>query len=387
MEFGLGPERVLLRDTVKRFIARKCPRDRARELEKEGRFPRELWGELAELGLLGLPVSERYRGGGGDKCDLVIVLEELARGATSLAVAYAISVGFAAKAIELLGNEDQRREYLPRIISGDALFAFALTEPSGGCDALSLRAKAERTGSGEEYVLNGTKTFITLAHLADYVITVARTMKDPPKRSKGISAFIVRRDAPGVRVSHIEKVGLRATACNEISFEDVRVAESALLGEEHNAWYQLLPVINGERTSMAAICVGLAEAALEDAMKYSAERAAFGKTLNGIQAIQHYLVDMKAVIEASRMLVWRAAWLESSGKPYAVEATMALLVASQAASKVTDLGLQIMGGYGYSCEFDMERYWRDARAFRLSPISNEMARNFIAESLGMPKSY
>ena len=387
MDFDLSEEQTILQNTVRRFVQEQCPREYARELDHTGKFPEDLWQKMADLGFLGLPVSTEYGGSEGTMIDMVIVVQELARATLALAVPFTNTIGLTNKVISALGTEDQRAKFLPELVKGKIKACFAWTEASGGTDVLSMTTSAEPSPDGKRYIVNGSKMFITQAHQSDYIFTMLRTLKDPPKKTQGISCLIIPAKLSGITIRAIEKVGQKSTGFCEIHFEDVEVPMENLLGEENKGWYQMLPLLNGERTCFSAICLGIAQAAFEDAVQYMGERTAFGKTINHFQILQHYVADMKTMIDAGQLLTYRAAWLETMGRPVGLEATEAFLACSQVVNRVTDLGLQILGGYGYTTEFDMERYWRDGRVFRISPITNEMAKNFLAQSLGMPRSY
>lgn len=387
MDFDLSKEQKMLQMTVRKFLDKQCPREYVRELERTGEFPRALWQSMAEMGLLGLPVPTEYGGMDGTVIDMVIVIEELARATMALAVPFTNTIGLTNKVISSLGTDAQKSKYLPGLVLGKIQTCFAWTEASGGSDVLSLRTMAEPSADGKKYIVNGSKMFITLAHVSDYILTVLRTLKKPAKKTEGISCLIIPARQAGVSIRPIEKVGGKTTGFDEIHFDNVEVPRENLLGEENNGWYQLLPVLNGERTCFSAICIGIAQAAFEDALRYTGEREAFGKTINHFQILQHYIADMRTMIDAGRLLTYKAAWLEATGQPFSFESAEAFLTCSNIVHEVTDKGIQILGGYGYSAEFDMERYWRDARAFRISPITNEMAKNFLAQSLGMPRSY
>lgn len=387
MEFDLTEEQKMLQNTVKRFVDEQCPIEYVRELERTGNFPTELWQKLSELGILGLPMKSEFGGSEGNMLDMVIVIQELSRRILALAIPFTNTIGLTNKVLSALGTDDQKAEIIPGLVKGAIKTCFAWTEDSGGTDVLSMKTAAELSKDGKNYVVNGSKLFITLAHVSDYIFTMVRTQKNPPKKSQGISCLMVPSGLPGMTTSLIEKVGQKSTGFCEIHFEDVKVPKKHLIGEENKAWYQLLPLLNGERTCFSAICLGIAQAAFEDAVRYMGERSAFGKTINHFQILQHYIADMKTMIDACQLMTYRAAWSESQGRSVAFEATEAFLASSNMVSRVTDLGMQIMGGYGYTTEFEMERYWRDGRVFRMSPMTSEMARNFLAQSLGMPRSY
>lgn len=387
MEFELNEEQRLLQESVRRFTGDICSRDFVQQLEQSRDFPSEAWKQMAELGLLGLPVTEELGGAGGSMLDMVIVIEELAQGSLALAVPFINSVGLSSRLLSSLGSVAQQQEYLPRIMSGDLLTSFAWTEASGGTDVLSMKTTAKLSSDGDHYVVKGSKLFITQAHLADFIYTMVRTDTETTKKTAGLSCLMIPSDLKGINIRQIEKTGQRSTAFCEIQFDDVVVPAKYLLGDEDQGWRQLVPLLNGERTCFAAVCLGIAEAAMQDAVSYMEQRSAFGKTINHFQALQHYIAEMKTLIDASRLMVYKSAWLETNAKTDPVFTTEAFMFAADMVSRVTDLGMQIMGGYGYTTEFDMERYWRDGRVFRLSPITSEMAKNFIAQGMGMPRSY
>ncbi len=387
MDFEFSEEQKILRQTVRRFVEEQCPREYVRELDHTGEFPQALWQKMADLGFLGLPVSGKYGGSEGTMLDMVIVIEELAKRILALAIPFTNTIGLTNKVVSALGTEDQKSRIIPQLVKGGIKTCFAWTEASGGTDVLSMRTYAERSQDGKKYIVNGSKMFITLAHISDHIFTMVRTLRNPPKKSHGISCLMVPRNSSGISIHPIEKVGQKSTGFCEIHFENVEVSRENLLGEENNGWYQLIPLLNGERTCFSAICLGIAQAAFEDAVRYMSERTAFGKTINHFQILQHYVADMKTMIDAGQLLTYKAAWLETMGKQVSFEATEAYLACSNMVHRVTDLGMQILGGYGYTTEFDMERYWRDGRVFRISPMTTEMAKNFLAQSLGMPRSY
>lgn len=385
MDFELAEEQEMLRKTVREFVERECPKERARNLDRAKEFPVDMWDRIAEVGFLGIPIPEEYGGQGGTVLDQTIVLEELSRRSTALGYAFFLSSCFGGKSIEYYGNEEQKQHYLPRLANGEIRFALAMTEPSGGSDILSLSTFAEP--HEDHYVVNGQKIFISNAQVAHYLIAVTRTQKDPEKRSRGLSILVIPADAKGVTITPIETVGIWGTGTNEVLFDDVAVPRENLLGEEGGGWYHLTKTLNNERILTAATDVGIAQAALEDMVDYAKEREAFGRPIGEYQAIQHYIADSAVELETARLLTYKAAWLETHGKPCDVEATMAKLWAANVACRAADKGIQVLGGYGYTMEFDMQRYWRDSRLNRLGPISDEMARNYIAMKLGLPKSY
>lgn len=385
MNFDFTEEQALLQKTVRDFVNRECPREYARTLDEKEEFPEQLWQKMAEMGLLGIAIPEEYGGSGGDIVDMVIVIEELSRGMVAAGLAYFFSTCFGGKSIGFYGTEEQKKFYLSGLAEGRFKYALALTEPGGGTDILgSLATRA--VADGDYFIVNGQKVFISGAHVADYLITVVRTTKSE-KKAYGVSILIIKADSPGIEMREVKKLGLKATGINEIFFNDVRVPVTNLLGERDKGWYHLVNTLNNERITLAAVCVGNAQAALDDALAYVQERHAFGRPIGQFQAVQHHLANAATEIELARLMTYKAAWLQAQGRPCMREAAIAKLFASETGVRVTDIGMQVMGGYGYMMEYDMQRYFRDARVFTVVPISNEMVRNLIGEGLGLPKSY
>lgn len=385
ISFELTEEQKLLKDTVRKYLEKKCPREYLRDLDEKEEYPHELFKGMATLGWLGLTFPEKYGGSGGNAIDAAILLEELGRAVQGCAFGYVSSVCFGGRSIDLFGNERQKSFYLPKLINGEIMFAMALTEPGGGTDILNMKTYADIKEDG--FIINGQKTFITNAHVADHLITIVRTDRDVKKKSGGISVFIVDTNSAGIEMKRLRKLGIKSTGTNEIFFTDVHVPSSNLLGELNRGWHLLTGTLNDERVSVAAILVGIAQAAFEDALKYAKERVAFNKVIGQFQVIQHYIADMAVSIELARMIVLKAAWLQSKGLSNGLESAMAKLVASETAFKVATTGMRILGGYGYMMEYDMQRYFRDSELFLFAPISNEMSKNYIGQNLGLPRSF
>jgi alkylation response protein AidB-like acyl-CoA dehydrogenase len=385
MDFEFTEEQGLLRETIQKFIERECPREYQRELDEKEEFPHDLWNTLAELGMFGLIIDEQYGGMGGNVVDMVVVVEELAKGMFVLGDTFMQFNCFGPTTINFFGNEEQKSEYLPKLARGEIKICLGVTETHSGTDALALKTKAVE--KGDHYVVNGHKMFTTGAHVSDYIMLMTRTTQDPKKKSYGISIFIVDLRTNGITITRLKKLGIKALGTCEIFFDDVMVPKENLLGDRDQGWYHLLDTLNNERIVIASLCVGGAQAALDDAVQYAKERIAFGRPIGQYQAIQHYVADMFTKIELARLITYKAAWLQSKGLPCHVESNMAKLAASEAALYATSKGMQIMAGYGYMMEYDMQRYWRDAKLFEFAPITNEMVRNFLAERLGLPRSY
>jgi len=386
MDFDLTIEQSMLKDAVRTFVNKECPKDYAMEIDEKEEFPIHLFPKMAELGMLALPFPEKYGGLAGNVMDEVIIIEELSRGVAAAGLTYFLSVCFGGKSIEYFGNEEQKIKYLQKLCKGEIMFSLALTEPEGGTDILgSLRTGADsRDGT---YFINGQKTFITGAHVADYLVTLVRTDENTPKKAEGLSVFLVDAKSPGIEMNRLKKLGIKAIGSNEIFFSDVKVPPENLLGGLNKGWYQIVSTLNNERVALAGLCVGLAQAAFEEALQYAKKRIAFGKPIGQFQAIQHYLAEMATSIESARLLTYKAAWLQSMGRENAVESAMAKLIASETAFDAATKGMRIFGGYGYIMEYPMQRLLRDSILFLFTPITNEMIKNFIGEGLRLPKSY
>jgi alkylation response protein AidB-like acyl-CoA dehydrogenase len=377
MNFDLSEEHELIRRTVREFaIERVAPV--AEELDREHRFPYELVAELAELGLMGLPIPEEYGGAGGDTLSYAIAIEELTRIDSSVAITVAAHTSLGTMPIFLFGSEEQKREWLPDLASGRKLAAFGLTEPGAGSDAGATQTRAElRDG---QWVVNGSKIFITNAgtDITACVTITARTGDDE------ISTFIVPNGTPCYVISApMQKLGWRASDTRELSFQDCAVPEGNLLGERGKGLQQFLEVLDGGRISVAAMGVGLAQGAYDLALAYAKERHQFGRPISSFQAIQFQLADMATEIEAGRQLVYKAAWLKDEERPFGREAAMAKLYTGELSNRVVDQALQIHGGYGFMDEYPISRLYRDQKVLEIGEGTNEVQRMVIAKHLGL----
>ena len=385
MDFTLADEQMELRDTLRRFCQQECPPQRVREWESTESFPRDVWQRLAVTGAQGLPLSGEYGGAGASVFEEALVTQELAYWANPLAVVYITTVSFGGYTLDRFGSPEQKRELIPRLAAGELIMALALTEPEGGTDILrNLNTKAHRDGN--RYLISGQKIFCTSADLADLLVVVARTRSDARPRD-GISIFLVDPHSPGIEIQPQEKMGNRVPHSCTVYFSEVEVPCENLLGEEDEGWSHLVHTLNNERILIAAQCVGLGRAALDYAVGYVKERHAFGRPIGQFQAVQHQLADAATKLDLAELQVQRASWLQSHERDCARDAVMAKLYASEAAYEATYSAMQVMGGHGYVADHPVERLFRDARLFTLGPISNEMCRNQVAESLGLPRSY
>jgi short/branched chain acyl-CoA dehydrogenase len=376
VNFDLSEEQELLRRTVREFAEERIA-PVAEELDREHRFPYEIVAELAELGLMGIPIPEEYGGGGGDTLSYAIAVEELTRVDSSVAITVAAHTSLGTMPILLYGNEEQKREWLPDLASGKKLAAFGLTEPDAGSDAGATRTTAEvRDG---KWIVNGSKIFITNAG-TDISACVTITAKTGEEE---ISNLIVPNGTEGYEISApMRKMGWNAADTRELSFRDCQLPEGNLLGERGAGYRQFLEILDGGRISIGAMGLGLAQGAYDLAASYARERQQFGQPIAKFQAIQFKLADMATEIEAGRGLVYKAAWLKDQGRPFAQAAAMAKLYTGELAHRVANQSLQIHGGYGYMEEYAISRLYRDQKVLEIGEGTNEVQRLVIARHLG-----
>ena len=377
MNYELSDEQELVRQTVRDFaVSRVAPV--AEELDREERFPYELVGELAELGLMGMPIPEEYGGAGADTLSYAIAIEELTRIDSSVAITVAAHTSLGTMPIYLFGDETQRQQWLPQLASGQKLAAFGLTESDAGSDAGATRTRAElRDG---EWVVNGSKIFITNAGTdITACVTITALTGDGE-----VSNVIVPNGTAGYGISApMHKLGWHASDTRELSFEDCRVPERNLLGERGKGFQQFMTILDGGRISVASMGVGLAQGAYDLAFSYARERQQFGKPISKFQAIQFQLADLATEIEAGRQLVYRAAWLKDTGKPFALAAAQAKLYTGLLSNRAVNSALQIHGGYGFMEDFAIARLYRDQKILEIGEGTNEVQRMVIARLLGL----
>ncbi len=378
MDFKFSEQHELLRQSVRDFCEREI-RPHAREWDESERFPLEIVPRLAELGLLGIRVPEAYGGAGMDVTAYAIAVEECARVDGSLALTIASHNWLGTGHLLTFGSEEQKRRYLPRAVAGEALAAWALTEPGSGSDAAALRTTARREGG--DWVLDGTKMFITQGSIGGFCVVLARTSTlEPPQR--GITAFIVDTSAPGYRASKkLKKYGCRWSDTVEITLDSVRVSDAERLGELDHGFLDTMRILDTGRISIAAMALGLGRGALELALGYAKERMAFGHPISDFQALRFMLADAKTALDAAELLVYRAAWLADHGQRYTQEASMAKLFASEAATRVCNDAMQIHGGYGFTREFEIEKHLRDVKLCEIGEGTSQVQRMVIAKHL------
>jgi acyl-CoA dehydrogenase len=386
MDFGFTEEQQEFRDTVRSWVEREVPKDRARDYEaQEFEYPFELWDKMSKAGFHAVGLPEEYDGQGGDVVTQMILARELARSLAGLTWIWGIS-SFCAKSVAKFGSESLKATLIPKLAVGDIRIAISLTEPSGGTDVLgAMRTTATKVDGG--WRINGQKIWSTAAHVSQYLMLVARTDPNAAKPARGVTIFLVPNPSEGLEVRQIPKVGMRSVGSCEVFLDDVFVPDCQVVGEVEQGWYQMLQTLNNERIMVAALCTGVLDGVIEDAVAYLGQRTAFGKPIGQFQVLQHYLADMVMWRKQAELVTYEAAWRQEQGLPCGVESTMAKVIASEHAGRAADLGLQMLGGMGYALETNMQRYWRDVRLYRIGPITSEMARNVVAESFGMPRSF
>jgi alkylation response protein AidB-like acyl-CoA dehydrogenase len=377
MDFTLSEDTELLRREVRKF-AEKEIRPHVMTWDEKKIFPRAVMKQLGEMGMMGIIFPESYGGAGMGYIEYAVVVEELSRVCGSVGISIAAHNSLCSNHIYAMGNEAQKQKYLVPLASGQALGAWGLTEPGAGSDAGAQQTTAKKEGS--YWILNGTKNFITHGTEGDIAVVMARTR--PGKGTDGISAFILEKGMNGFRPGKQEdKLGLRASDTSELILEDVKVSEDHLLGEEGVGFKQAMKTLDGGRISIGALALGMAQGAFEESVKYAKVRQTFGKPIIEHKAIAHKLAEMQVKVEAARLLIYKAANLKDQGLPYAKAASMAKLYASEAGYEVANEAVQIFGGYGYSKDYPVEKYYRDIKLCTIGEGTSEIQRTVIARYL------
>jgi alkylation response protein AidB-like acyl-CoA dehydrogenase len=377
MDFELTAEQKQVRDVARQFADSELG-DKIAPYDERHEFPHEIVRKLGPLGFLGVLVPEEYGGSALDYVSYALIVEELNRGDASVGITMWAHNSLGTNHIALFGSPEQKRRYLPALASGQVLGAWGLTEPGSGSDAAALRTRAER--DGDAWVLNGSKAFITNASVGQTAVVMART--DPARGAKGISAFVLEKGMPGFTAGKpYRKLGLHASDTAELIFEDARVPADNLLGEAGQGFVQAMQVLEGGRIAMAAMAVGIAQAAVDQAAKYMKQRTAFGKTLAEFNGLQGMIADLATEVEVARLLMLRAAWLKDQGRPAMHAAAMAKVFGSEVAMKAATKAVQIHGGAGYITEFPVERIFRDAKLTEIGEGTSEVQRMVIAREI------
>lgn len=377
MQVLASEELRLLHQTIREF-AREEIRPHAPEWDRQGRFPSEIVSRLASLGLLGMTIPAEFGGSELDMMAVATAIEALAWGDGGVALTVASHNSLCARHIAAFGSEEQRRRYLPGLAAGQALGAWCLTEPGAGSDAAALQTKAERRR--DRWVLNGTKVFVTQGSVGGVYVVMAKT--DPDRSRAGISAFVLERDTPGLEIGRKEdKLGVRSSDTAEVRLVDCEVADEQLLGGAGEGYGQAMRVLERGRIGIAAMAVGIGRAALDAALSYAQERSAYGGTIADLQAIQFMLADMATELDAAWLLTEKAAGLADQGEPFRAEASMAKLYASESAARATAKAVQIHGGYGFTKDYPVERFYRDIKLCEIGEGTSEIQRAIISKEV------
>jgi alkylation response protein AidB-like acyl-CoA dehydrogenase len=377
MDFELTEEQRMVKEAAADF-AKNTLLPKAEEFDQKEEIPKEIYQELAQLGYMGMLLPEEYGGSNLDFVSYICAMEEFSKACAALMIGLSVHNSLVCDAILKFGTDDQKKKYLPALASGKMMGAYSLTEPGSGTDAGSLKTTALL--KGDHYLVNGTKTFVTNAGLADVILVFVLT--NPELKSKGISCLLVEKGTEGFSIGAKEKkMGIKGSDTRELSFADSKIPKGNLLGEENKGFKIALSLLNSGRIGVGAQCLGIAQAAYQESLKYSKERVQFGQPICNFQAIAFKLADMATQIEAARLLVYRAAHLKSIGKNCNIEASMAKLFASEAANRIVNEAVQIHGGYGYMKEYPVERYFRDARVTEIYEGTSEAQRIVISRDL------
>ena len=380
MDFSFTEEQEVLRSQVRRLLEDVCPPEYAAKCDSEGVPPREAYNAMAEQGWLGLILPEEYGGVGGSPVELAILLEEAGRAYEELGIWMFRSMVWGGYAILTHGSETQKNEIIPRMASGEYSFCFGLSEPESGSDAAALKTSAIR--DGKYFVINGQKVWTSGMDIAKYCLLVARTSKTE-KKQQGITNFLVDTSLPGIEIQKIDTLGHRGIGTTQVFYSDVRVPADMTLGDVDEGWANTDAYLWYERLCLSAARYGAATSAFEYALQYAKEREQFGRPIGKFQAISHKLADMKVMLENSRLLVYQFAWKMARGAATRHDAAIVKLYSGESYKTVSDMGLQILGGYGFANEYPMERFFRDSRLAVIGGGTSEIQRNIIAKNLGL----
>lgn len=378
--FGLNEEQKMMRESVLTLLERHLPWEGVRKMDETKEYPHEAHEALAEAGFLGLFYPEELGGSGGSYKDISVLLETLGYYYTGIAQGITTTAVYAGMHVAKFGSDALKQDIIPKIIAGKAKLSLAMSEPGTGSDVAGIRTTAVR--DGDEYVLNGSKVWITCAHVADYIVVIAKTDREAP-RHQGISTILVDAKAPGVTIRPLNMLGRRTTHANEVFFDNVRVPASNLFGGEGQAWKNIMKCLGLERMALAAISSGHCFRITEYARDYATQRIQFDQPISSFQVIQHKLVNMQIMAETARQSVYRVAELLDGGDPAINETSIAKIVCTENNFRCADEGLQILGGAGYSMEYDMQMFFRDSRVGPIGGGSNEIQRNVLAKRMGL----
>jgi len=380
MDFKFTKEQEMLRTSIRDFMKKECTVDIIRQLDENETYPYDIYKKMAKLEWFGLPFPEKYGGSDLSAMDFIMVGEEMARFSFEISAGYGISI-FCGLTILKHGSEEQIKKYIPDIIKNKTRFSIGITEPDSGSDAASLSTSAVL--DGDSWVINGQKTFQSAVDVENTFINLyVRTEDDVPKH-KGISLILVPNDLPGIKITRIKTLGRKMIHTCEVFFDNVKVPRENLVGEVNNGWKILLSSLDYERLFVCSTYVGAAQSAVDLALDYAKKRVQFGRPIGSFQAIGHMLSDMQTEVDCARLLVYRAAWMMDQGMKCSKEVSMAKLFGSETYAKIANQGMQIMGGYGYTLEYEMQRHFRDSRVLTVSAGSSQIQRTAIARHMGL----
>ncbi|MDY7034426.1 MAG: acyl-CoA dehydrogenase family protein [Thermodesulfobacteriota bacterium] len=380
MDFNFTDEQEALRRSVYDFVEKECPREFVRKIDENKEYPYEVYDKMVKLGWFGLPYPEEYGGSNCGAVEFLIVTEGLARYAYDMAAVWGIPVLIGLNVLRH-GSAKQKDLYIPRIINGQVRFSISITEPNAGSDAAAVSTEAVQDGN--YYILNGQKVFSTGAQLRDNIIHIVARTDKTVKKHKGLTIFMIDHQAKGLEIRRLNTLGRHILGTNEIFLEDVRVPQDSILGELNRGWDVLLSQLELERLFACGLYIGNGTQAVADAVQYAKEREQFGQPIGNFQSIAHMLADMSTEVEAARLLTYHAATMIDEGTPCIKEVSMAKLFGSETLARVTNKGMQILGGYGFMMEYDMQRYFRDARVATVTAGTSQIQRTIIARQLGL----
>ncbi|WP_202319315.1 acyl-CoA dehydrogenase family protein [Archaeoglobus neptunius] len=379
MNFELTQEQRDIKNAAREFATNEFTKERAEEYDRNEEFPFDLWKKACELGFIGVHFPEEYGGAGMGVLENILIVEEFCRADSTIGSAIILS-DFSSEVVMRFGSEEQKKEVLPKVASGNAITAGCYTEPEAGSDLTAIKTKAEK--DGDEWVINGTKTFITNGPIADYYVVLAVTNPDAQPRYRGFTTFLVKKDTPGLSTNKITgKLGIRSSPTAEVVFKDVRVDDSAVIGELNRGFYQVLEFFDESRIEIAAQALGIAQGAFDRIVGYVKQRKQFGQPIGAFQALQHRIADMKTQLEAARLLIYKAAWNYDQGRIDPELTSMAKYYAGKLAVRISDEAVQMHGGYGYIAEYEVERFFRDAKITEIYEGTKEVQLNTIARSV------
>jgi alkylation response protein AidB-like acyl-CoA dehydrogenase len=380
MDFAITEDQKQILDTVDRLMKRHYPPEDIRRRDEAHADCKDMLPVLASAGLLAIPFPERYGGLGGDRITSVLVQERLAQHGAIAAIMYGQLTDFGGMSILTFGTEAQKNELLPRAIRGEINFCFALTEPNAGSDAAAAITSATKTSNG--WLINGRKTWISMADTSDFLVTMCRSGKGSTGKT-GLSTFLIHRNSPGITMTRLNKVGNNCMSSWDIGFDNVEVSDGALMGNEGDGMRNMMKTLQYSRTGQAALAIGIAQAACDAAKSHAIERRQFGQRIADFQVIRHRLVDMQTRIDQARLMLYYTCWLIDVGRPCRKETAQTKILASEALEYVSRHGMQIQASFGYSTDSDMQRHWRDARLYTFGEGTNELQRDLIAREIGL----